>query len=186
MMKSRDLALVIMFAVLYIVFMILIGQVPELIAGIPGMGYAFTIIYSIIRTVALLMFEGRRWRFFSMGLLVSLIALASVQIWVPPTAMAAILNNFIVDVVFNSIYKSFKKRDRLLWWVILAEAYYFATHPLWLMFFSIPFYPIELTISTWFIPIMSVFLPVIILEAIAGGYIGYKIQRRVEKIKQTF
>jgi hypothetical protein len=29
---------------------------------------------------------------------------------------------------------------------------------------------------------MSVMLPIMIIEAIAGGYIGYKIYRRVEKL----
>jgi len=44
------------------------------------------------------------------------------------------------------------------------------------------FYPLEWVLDNWFIPIMSVMLPVIIIEAIAGGYIGYKIFGRVEKL----
>jgi hypothetical protein len=62
---SRDITLVIMFSVLELVFQALIGQVPGLITGIEGIGYAFTIFYSIIQSVAYLMYEGRRWRIFA-------------------------------------------------------------------------------------------------------------------------
>ena len=58
MKNSRDLALVIMFAVLSFVFQALIGQVPSLITGVLGIGYAFTIVYSIIQSVAYLMYGG--------------------------------------------------------------------------------------------------------------------------------
>jgi len=49
------------------------------------------------------------------------------------------------------------------------------------VFFSL-FVPWEEVITTWFVPVMSVMLPIMIIEAIAGSYIGYKIYRRVEKL----
>jgi hypothetical protein len=185
MKTSRDLALIVMFAVLTFVFQALIGQVPALITGVPGIGYAFTIVYSIIQSVAFLMYEGRRWRIFAQGLLFSLIAFPFIPTFTPPAAMAAILNSFIVDVVFNSLYGYFKKENRLFWWILLTQVYHWATLPLWLLPFISLFAPIQEVIEIWFIPVMSVMLPIMIVEAIAGSYIGYKIYKRVEDFATT-
>ena len=183
MINSRDLAVIIVFSVLTIIFMFLIGQIPELITGIPGMAYIFTIVYSINQTVSWLMYEGRRWRILTQGLLVSLLGLLFIPTWTRPTAMATTINALIVDVVFNSLYGFFEKKKNHLWWVILSQVYYWSMHSLWIVFFaSLFFYPFEYMVEQWFIPIVSLMLPIIIIEGIAGGYIGYKIYRRVEKL----
>ena len=172
-----------MLAVIGFVFMVLIGQVPMLITGIPGIAYVFDIVYSILQSVSWLMFEGRRWRIVAQGLLISLLALTVIPVWTPPIAMATIINMFIVDLVFNSIYGFFKSKNKLLHWIILGQVYYWATHSLWILLFSsLLFYPFEALLRNWFIPIMSIMLPIITVEAIPGSYIGYKIYRRVEKI----
>ena len=181
MKNSRDLALVIMFAVLNLVLMVLIGQIPELITGIPAIGYAFIIFHAITGSVALLIYEGRRWRIFTQGLLFSLIALLSIPIWSPTAALVAILTAFIIDVVFNSFYGFFKVKNKLLWWVILSQVCSFTTQPIWtLLFRAVFFVPFEAVLKNWFIPIILVVLPLIIIEAIAGGFIGYKIFKKVE------
>ena len=182
MTNSRDVALIIMFAVLSFVFQVLIGQVPSLITGITGIGYVFTIVYSITQTVAWLMFEGRRWRIFGLGVLSSLIALTFIPTWTPPVAIATIVNNLIVDVIFNSLHESFERKNKLVWWVVLAQVYYWATHSIWALLFYSLFIPLEEVLTNWFIPIGSVMIPVMIIEAIAGSYIGYKIYSRVEKL----
>jgi len=172
-----------MLAVMGFVFMVLIGQVPMLITGIPGLAYVFDIVYSILQSVSWLMFEGRRWRIIAQGLLISLLALVVIPVWNPPVAMATITNMFIVDLVFNSIYGNFERKNKLLQWLILAQVYYWATHSLWILLYSsLLFYPFETLLRTWFIPIMSVMLPIITIEAIPGSYIGYKIYKRVQKI----
>jgi len=177
MWNSRDIALIIMFAVLSFVFQVLIGQIPNLITGIAGIGYVFTIVYSITQTVAWLMYGGRRWRIFAQTLLFTLLCLSVIQSWTPPVVMATILNIFIVDLVFNSIHGSFERKNKLVWWAILTQGYYWTTHPLLVLSFSRIFFPVEAVA-----PIMSLILPLMIIEAIAGSYIGYKIYRRVEKI----
>jgi len=183
MINSKDLALVIVFAVLTFVFMLLIGQVPELITGVPGISYVFTIVYAINQTVAWLLYEGRRWRIFAQGSLISLLGFSFIITWNRPLGMATILNAFLVDVIFNSVYEFFKKKNKLVLWVILSQVFYWGTHSLWIVVFgSLFFYPFDFIVGQWFIPIMSVMLPVMIVEAIAGGYIGYKIYRRVKKI----
>lgn len=181
--NSRDIAVVVMFAVMGFVFMVLIGQVPRLITGIPGITYAFHIVYSILQSVSWLMFEGRRWRIVAQGLVLSLLALTVIVVWTPAVAMATIVNMFIVDLVFNSFHGFFERKKMLLYWLILGQVYYWSTHSLWVLLFSSLFYPFEALLKTWFLPVMSVMLPVLIIEAIAGSYIGYKIYRRVEKVQ---
>jgi hypothetical protein len=174
-----------MFAVLNLVLLILIGQIPELITGIPAIGYAFIIFHAITGSVVLLIYEGRRWRLFTQGLLFNSIALLSVQTWTPTAALVALLTSFIIDVVFNSYYGFFKQKNKLLWWVILAQVYSFTTQPIWtLLFVSFFMSPFESVLRNWFIPIILVALPVIIIEAIAGGYIGHRIYQRVKKLTE--
>jgi hypothetical protein len=183
MSNSRDIAVIIMFAVIGFVFMVIIGQVPMWITGIPGLAYVFDIVYSILQSISWLMFEGRRWRIVAQGLLISLLALVVIPVWNPPVAMATITNMFIVDLVFNSFYGTFERKNKLLHWLILGQVYYWATHSFWILLYSsLLFYPFEALMQNWFIPIMSIMLPIIVVEAIPGSYIGYKIYRRVEKI----
>jgi hypothetical protein len=172
-----------MFAVLNIVLMVLIGQIPELITGIPAIGYAFNIFYAITGSIALLMYEGRRWRIFTQSLLFNSLAIFLVRIYTPIAAVVSILASFIMDVVFNSFYESFRKRNKLLWWGILSQVYSHTTQPVWtLLFVSVFLAPFEAVLSTWFFPVICMVLPVIIIEAIAGGYLGYKTYLRVEKL----
>jgi hypothetical protein len=183
MKSSRDTALIIMFAVLNLVLMVLIGQVPELIAGIPAIGYAFNIFYAITGSIALLMYEGRRWRIFTQSLLFNSLALFFVQNYTPIAAIVVLLASFIMDVVFNSYYESFKRRNKLPWWGILSQVYSHTTQPIWtLLFVSLFLAPFEAVLRTWFFPVICMVLPVIIIEAIAGGYLGYKIYLRVAKL----
>ena len=97
-----------MFAVLNVVLMVLIGQVPELTTGIPAIGYAFNIFYAITGSIALLMYEGRRWRIFTQSLLFNSLAIFVIQIYTPIAAVVVVLTSFIMDIVFNSFYQSFK------------------------------------------------------------------------------
>jgi hypothetical protein len=180
--KTRDLTLVIFFAVVELVFQALIGQVPGLITGIEGIGYVFTIIYSIVQSVAYLMYEGRRWRIFAQGLLHALIAFPLIPTFILPVALAAIVNTLIVDVIFNSLYGRFKGANKLFVWILVVQVYYWSTQPLWLVPIFSFFVPLEEFIVAWFVPVMSVMLPIMIIEAVVGSYLGYKIYQRVEKI----
>jgi len=97
--------------------------------------------------------------------------------------MAILMNYFIVDVVFNSFYVSFDKKNKLLWLTISLQLYYWIAYTFWLLLFATAlFFPFESFLNNYFIPVFSVMLPVLIIEAIAGSYIGYKIYRRVEKL----
>jgi len=129
------------------------------------------------------MYKGRRWRLFTQSLLFNSLAFFLVQSYTPTAAIVSILTSFIIDVVFNSCYGFLKRKNKLLWWAILSQVYSWTTQPIWtLLFVALFFAPFEAVLRTWFIPIILVSLPMIIGEAIAGGYIGYKIYRRVEKL----
>jgi hypothetical protein len=183
MKNSRDVALIVMFAALSFVFNVSVGQLPSLITGIEGMGYILTIVYSIIQSVAYLMYGGRRWRILAQALLLSLLYFLFIPSWTLPVAMATITNMFIVDLIFNSLYRSWKREKRLFWWILTLQLFSWTTHTFMnLLFFSL-FIPMETVIEV-VAPFMFVMLPIIIIEAIAGSYIGYKIYGRVEKISE--
>jgi hypothetical protein len=127
------------------------------------------------------MCKGRRWRLFSQALLSTLLYITFINSTFHPTEMATLLNLFIADVVFTSLYGSFERKNKLLWLTILFQAYFWATYPLWLLvFYSVQFYTFEAFLMNWFIPTMSI-TPVLILEGLAGGFIGYQIYRRVKQ-----
>jgi hypothetical protein len=185
LLSSSDLEVIITFALLNFVFGFLIGQVPRLIPGIPGIEYAFTIVYSITITVSFLMYEGRRWRIFAQGLLFTLLSLFTAHSDILATVISSIISLFALDLVFTSIYGFFKKRGKLVRWSVFSQVFYWTLSPFAILLTFSLFYPLQGVMETWFIPIMSIMLPVMIIESIAGGYIGYKIYRRVEKISNN-
>ena len=178
MKNSRDIALVIMFAALSFVFNLLIGQVPSLITGIPGIAYVFTIVYSIIQSVAYLMYGGRRWRILLQALLLSLLYFLFIPSWTLPVALATISNMLIVDIIFNSFYGKFKRDNTLFRWILALQVYSWTTYSFMLLPFLSLFIPMEAVIA-YFATFGIVWLPVTIAEAIAGSYIGYKIYQRI-------
>jgi hypothetical protein len=172
-----------MFAVLNFVFAAIIGQIPHLITGIPGIGYAFTIFYSITIAVAILFYEGRRWRFFIQGLLFALLSsFLGISMIALVSKISLVLNAFILDVIFNSFYQSFKRKKKLVWLSILGQVYYWITDSFWLLLISLLVFPWEGVIASWSL-IMPFMLPIMTIEAVVGGYIGYKIYLRVKKVQ---
>jgi hypothetical protein len=163
----------------------MIGQVPRLITGIPGIGYAFTVVYSITITVSFLMYEGRRWRMFAQGFLFTLLSLTTAQSDMLASVISSTISVFALDLVFTSVYVPFKERDQLARWAIFGQVFYWTLSPFVILVSLSLFYPLEGVIATWFIPVMSIMLPVMIIEAFVGGYIGYQIYRSVAKISNN-
>ena len=183
MISSRDLALIVLIAVVNFVFLALVGQVPRVITGIPGIGYAFSIFYAITITAAALLFEGRRWRMFIESILFASLSLPTAYGGAPFNIILRIpilIKMFIFDIGFNSGYPFFQKKNRLVWLSIFGSLFYFGAGPYLDVLILSLFYTPELLAP--FYTAVSLMLPVIIVEAIAGGYIGYKIYKRVEKL----
>jgi hypothetical protein len=185
--STIDLSLVIVFATLLVVLNVFLSRIPETVSGIAGFGYLFSILYSITLSVAYLMYGGRRWRIIAQtslyALLYTALPFSSSPGGTIPPLLAGIVNAFTIDIVFNSFHGFFERRNKLQWWVILTQLYYWSTHSIWtLLLGSLLFFRFELALQFWFIPVMSVMLPVMIVEAILGAIIGYKTFRRVEKL----
>ena len=183
MKNSRDVSLIVVFSALSFVFNVSIGQLPGLITGLAGMAYIFTIVYSIIQSVAYLMYGGRRWRILAQALLLNLLYFLFIPGWTLPVAMATITNMFIVDLIFNSLHGKFKRDNRLFWWILTLQLFSWTLHTFINLPFHLLFIPMKEAMAV-FVPLISVVLPIIIIEAIAGSFIGYKIYGRVEKISE--
>ena len=187
MKNSRDIALIIVFAVLIVVFRLFIGRIVGMIE-IPPFGgstaYLLSIFFSIIHSLSFLMYRGKRWRLFSQAIISTLLYLTLVNPSIRGIEMATITNLFIVDIVFNSFYGRFDRKEKLLWLTILFQVYYWATHAIWVLLYnSIFFYSFGGLMNNWFIPIMSILIPVMVIEGLIGGYTGHKIFQRVKKVQ---
>jgi hypothetical protein len=167
-----------MFVALSFVFKLQIGQVPSLITGIRGIEFVFTIVYSIIQSVAYLMYGGRRWRILAQALLLNLLYILFIPSWTLPVAMATITNMFIVDLIFNSLHGKFKRDNRLFRWILALQVYSWTTHGFMVLAFTLIFVPMDAVIALLG-PLTFVMLLITIVEAIAGSYFGYKIYGRV-------
>jgi hypothetical protein len=184
LVNSKDLALTIVFAVLNFVFLVLIAQVPYLITGLPGVGYVFNIFYNIIFSFSLLYYKGKRWLFLLQNVIFQLLSLVLPGTFAPTFLVAKIpflINVIVLDIVFNSLYDFFRKNNNLVWWSILGQVYFWTIQPFLVLLFLSLFNFIEGVSTAWFIPIMSIMLPIMIIEAIVGGYIGFRIHDRFEK-----
>jgi hypothetical protein len=182
MKNSRDLALVIIFAVLNFTIMLITNQITNLIYMI-GLSYVFTILYAINASVAWLMYEGRRWRILAQAILFNTLASLFIPTMTIPLAIAAIIHALTADLIFNSFYGYFKTKNRLLWWIILLQIFFWATQPFWILIFLASLvYPLESVLKVFFIPTMTIGLPIMMISAIAGAIIGHRIFRRVENI----
>ena len=184
--SSREIGLIIVFAVILVVFRLLIGRIVAAIQIPPfgtSTGYLLSIFYSMIHSLAFLTYKGKRWALFSQALLSTLLYLMFVNPNLQAVEMATITNLFIVDVIFNSFYGAFEQKKKLLWLTLSFQIFYWATHGIWLLvYMSIFFYSFEGLMNFWFIPIMSILIPIMVIEGLIGGFTGYKIFRRVEKL----
>ena len=183
-MQTRDLTTIIVMAVLQLVITVLIAQMGTLITGIPGTNFLFTLLLAIPITFSLLTYEGRRWRIFMQLALFALIALPTRlggPAFDPVSRFGTFTVAILIDIIANSLYGTFKKRDKLLWWAILCSGIYWCLIPLFSTITKILFYTPEAVEA--FIGVVSVLLPVIIGEALIGGYIGYQIYKRQIKLR---
>ena len=180
MLGSRDLTLVIVTAVVVFVFTVFVFQTANMITGIQGANYIFTIGMAFFVSLTFLLFEGRRWRFFFHNTLVALLSLPT-TLGGPPydifPRLVIVLAGFPVDLMLNSFYKVFKNNNRLVWWSILTGMVFFLVLPFFQILFFPLFFPSQFVAT--FTNVVILMLPWIIDRSIAGGYLGYKVYRRI-------
>ena len=183
MWKSRDLALVVLFPVVNVIYTYLIGQLGWLLLGVPGSNMALIIGGVIINSVALLMFEGRRWRFLLMQLIFVILILPTNLVGTPFDILPripSIINAIHADILYNSIYGFFEKRNRLKLWSIICMVEFFLVNPLLTSIAFTFLFPPEFVSA--FINVILLLLPVSIAESVIGALIGFKLYEKVKKI----
>lgn len=182
MWKTRELALVILFAVTAFVYQGSIGQLPLLITGIPGLGYFFVIGLKIIFGTAFLMFKGRRWRYSVFAVLFCLL-LSFIHLVLNPYYIFAniptLITSFVTDIIFNSFYEKFQ-RQRQLKWLAMLQMTFVSILDIFLRILLFPvLMPPEFTIT--FTSVTLTLFPLILFYGILAGYIAFKIYSRVNK-----
>ena len=78
------------------------------------------------------------------------------------------------------MYGFFEKRNKTLWWAIITTVEFMLMMPFLGVIMAPLFYTPEYVASM--VSILPFIVPVIIIECIAGAYLGYKIYKRTEKI----
>lgn len=169
-------------AVLGLVSTALIAQMAGLISGIPGANYVFTIILAVQTTISFLLYEGRKWRFFVQFSIFTLLILPTYLGGTPfavQTRIHFIIAAFVADLVINSFYKSAVRNGRIKLWSVLGSLMFWVILP----FFGLLILPFFVPLDTiaLFANAVLLLLPVIIIESVAGGYLGYRIFLRLKK-----
>jgi hypothetical protein len=180
--SSRDISLSIFLGALAFVYSAITIQVGFLITGIPGIGYLFTSGIAIIFSIAFLMFKGRRWRFFVVTAIYQFL-ISFILVNLGPfhilRAIPMLSATSIQDIIFNSVYDFFKKRKKLIWYSIFSSV----VGTLLDTFLRILTYPIlmprEFTLA--YLNVTFMMIPVILFNAVFGGYIAFKIYKRIRK-----
>ena len=182
MWKSRELALVILLAVVSFVYSVLVSQLPNLITGIMGLTYFFIIGHAIFVSFGLLMYGGRRWRFLLQSTLVAILLIPTFQHGTPFDVLARtpiLASSFFADLIFNSVYPFFHKHNKMIWWAILSAVGFLLLNPFFTMLNMFLFYSPEALSS--YVTVYLLLFPVTMIEAIFGGIIAHRIWRRVQQ-----
>jgi hypothetical protein len=184
MWSSKDIGLVALLAALGFVSVALIVQTGYLLTGIPGTNSLFTVVLAIQTGFAMLAYQGRRWRFF-VQIIIFTILIIPLNYGSPSFDILGksvfIIAGFFTDLIGNSLYGLFNRKDLCKYWAIINGG---------LIFWSIQTVS-SMVISTIFyfsqaagvIYILTLLSPVMITESIIGSYLGYKIYRRINKEK---
>jgi hypothetical protein len=182
MWSSKDLSYIIFLSVVGLVSTAIIVQMATLISGIHGANYIFTGILAIQTSLSLLLFEGRRWRFFAQTSLFTLLIIPT-YLSGPPFFVQGKIHFFVtgllVDILLNSYYGVSKKREKLKWWSISGALLFWVMTPFFSLLLRPLFYPAE--VVALFAEVVLLLLPVIVVESVVGGYMGYRIWLRVKR-----
>lgn len=178
-----ELTLVIVFAALGLAYTLVVAQIGYFITGIQGAGFLFIIGYTIFISSQFLLFKGRRWRYFVSTTLFVLLITPTNFAGAPFDIIARvpiIIHAFFADLFFNSVYRFFESHNKLFWWTILLSVEYNIVTPFLSILFYNFLYPPEF-VGTFTSAVLFM-LPVIVIESIAGGYLGHKVYQRAEKL----
>jgi len=180
---SRDLTLIIVFAALGTVYTVFVAHMANQITGINGAAFLFIIGYAIFISAQLLFFNGRRWRYLASTVIFTVLIIPTSFAGAPFDVIAripVIISAAILDILFNSAYGYFEKRSKLLLLTLIFAVEYNLASPYFGLVFNYVFYPPEYV--TAYASALVFMTPIIVIESIAGGYLGYKVYQRVKKV----
>lgn len=184
MWESRDLALVTILAVVSFVYSLFVGQLGNLITGIQGFNYLFIVGHAVFISFGFLIYEGRRWRLLLQGIVGAFLTLATALSGTPfdpISKIPMILNSFFGDLIFNSLYSLFEKRNKLVLLAIIVALGFVLIMPLYVSLNMYLFYlPQALNM---YLSVYLMLLPVTLVETVIGGYLGFRIYERVKNIQ---
>ena len=185
MWNTKDLCLVATLAAIGYVSAALIGQMGYILTGLRGVNSIFTLIFAIQTGFALLMYEGRRWRFF--------IQISIFTVLIIPTnygspafdiigKMSFMIAGFFTDIVACSVYQHFKKMQKIKYWTVLTGGLLFWSVQLTAgLAKNIFFYSSQAGI----VFILIILSPLVVVESLIGSYMSYKIYDRIHNKKTT-
>jgi hypothetical protein len=180
--SSKDICCIVLLAVLGFVSTALVVQMAGLISGIPGSNYVFTIILAVQTTISFLVFEGRRWRFFVQFSIFTLLIIPTHLGGLPFAVQSRIhfvITAFVADLIINSFYGRFRKRGKLKWWSISGSVFFWVMLPCFSLSIRPLFFSLEAVLL--FAHVVLLLLPVIVVESVTGGYMGYRIFLRLSR-----
>jgi hypothetical protein len=180
--STRDVAFVIFLALVSFLYSAFVGQLGMLVTGILGFNYLFFWGHAILIGFGLLVYEGRRWRFFSQSFIVALLTLPTFQSGTPFDIFARIpmvVNAFLIDILFNTFYSYFRAKNRLAWWLALTNIVWMLTIPIIFVINMTLFYPPQ-ALTNW-LTVFFLLLPLTLIEMVVGAYISYKWYKRLKK-----
>lgn len=182
MWSSRDLAVVIVLAVVSFLYTLLIGQLPNLITGVLGLNYLFIFGHAIFISLGFLMYEGRRWRYLVQSILVAFLTLPTYLSGIPFDILARtpmIIGAFFTDVIANSFYARFRSNNKLLRWGAISVIVFLLITPFSMASTLFLFYSPK--VFEIYVYVYLLMLPITLAEAIIGSIIGYRIYIRAKK-----
>ncbi len=182
MWSSKDIGLVAVLAALGFVTAVSVGQIGYLLVGVPGINYIFLVFQSIQTGFALLVYQGKRWRFLAQMTIFTILIIPVNLGGVAFDFLGKthyIIAAFFTDLIANSTYNYFKKHNKTKYWAVLNGGLLF-----WILQPSASI-TVNLLLfvpqTAQFISVVALLWPLIIVESVAGSYIGYKIYRRIAK-----
>ena len=182
MWSSRELALVIVLAILGVLYGVFVLQLGRLLTSIPGLNYLLSVGVAIWISLSFLLFNGKRWRLLATVTIFVLLTIPTYVMGTPydlVARMPVILIILLIDIIFNSVYAKSRKKGILRLIIILSIVNLIGD-----MAFRVMIYPFVYSSNfvTFFYGISLYLLPVVIVEAIIGGYVGYKIFQRIKNL----
>jgi hypothetical protein len=184
MWGSKDLGLVTVLAALGFVTAASILQMGYVFTGIRGLNYIFIIFLAIQTGFALLIYEGRRWRFFVQMTIFTLLIIPT-NLGGPAFDLigktAYMIAAFFTDLITNTVYPLFKRLNKDNYWSVFNGFLYWSLQVVTgIMIMSVFYAPI----AGAYISLVLFLAPLIMIEAVIGSYLGYKIFSRIDRKSQ--